>query len=222
MARMRAGSATVLWSSLRIREISCSSPAGRGRTRSSCLALKRKKRDKKDWCEWPSNRQRQLRHKRRRNRPLQPPANRHRPLALVAHIIRKPQAKKRQRHPAALVFLPHKQHHPAATLPVVDVSLPGGGRFPGEALALPVELPRGDGVIVVAGGGGEQALGLLEGDEEDVALGGFIKEAPSRSGVVVPLRSRSRTSGGHVLPAAVRGLGHCEQTVWLQSTRKCL
>jgi hypothetical protein len=68
----------------------------------------------------------------------------------VAHVLRKAQAKKRQRHPAALVLLPHKQQHPAAPLNVVDVALPGGGGFPGEALALPVELQRGDGDIVGA------------------------------------------------------------------------
>jgi len=93
----------------------------------------------------------------------------------VAHILGKAQAKERQRHLASPVLLPHQQQHPAAALAVVDVALAGGGGFAGEALALPVELPRGDGVIVVAGGGGEQAFGLLEGDEEDVAAGGFIE-----------------------------------------------
>jgi len=37
----------------------------------------------------PSHRHRQLRNKRRRDRLLQPPANRHRPLAFVAHVVGK-------------------------------------------------------------------------------------------------------------------------------------
>jgi hypothetical protein len=59
----------------------------------------------------------------------------------VAHVIGKAQTQKRQRHPAALVLLPHEQHHPAAALNVVDLSLPGGGGGGGGggALALPVE-----------------------------------------------------------------------------------
>jgi hypothetical protein len=96
--------------------------------------------------------------------------SRQRPLALVAHVFREAEAKKRQRDPTALVLLPHKQHHPAAPLHMVEITLPGGRCFPSEALALPVELPRGDGVVVVAGGGGEEALALPEGDEEDIEL----------------------------------------------------
>jgi hypothetical protein len=34
---------------------------------------------------------------------------------------------------------------------MVDGALPSGGGFPGKALAFPVELQRGDGVIVGAG-----------------------------------------------------------------------
>ena len=44
-----------------------------------------------------------------------------------------------------------RQHHPTAAHGVVDVSLPGGG---------------------------EQALGLLEGDEKDIELGGPITQHP--------------------------------------------
>lgn len=47
-----------------------------------------------------------------------------------------------------------------------------------EALVLPLDLTRGDGVIVVASGGGEQELGLHEGDEEGVALGDPIQQHP--------------------------------------------
>jgi hypothetical protein len=93
----------------------------------------------------------------------------------VAHVVGEPQAEERLRHPAALVLLPNKQHHPAAALSAVDVSLPGGGRFPGEALAFPVGQGGAEGQAAVPGGGGEEALALLEGDEEDVALGGFIE-----------------------------------------------
>ena len=70
--------------------------------------------------------------------------------------------------------------------------------------ASPVELPRGDGVVVVAGGGGEQALGLLEGDEEDVALGGPIKQHPRLAGGL--LRIGDQSKGGVDLSAAVAGV----------------
>jgi hypothetical protein len=70
----------------------------------------------------------------------------------VAHIFGKAQAQKRQRHPAAPVLLPHEQHHPAAAPLVVDITLTGVCGFAGEGLALQVELPRGDGDVVVAGG----------------------------------------------------------------------
>ncbi len=48
-----------------------------------------------------------------------------------------------------------------------------------EALALPVELQRGDGDVVGAGGGGEQPLGFFQGDEEHVATRRLIKEHPN-------------------------------------------
>jgi hypothetical protein len=113
----------------------------------------------------------------------------------VAYIVGKAQAQERQRHPAAFAFLAHKQQHPAAEPLVVDVALPGGGGFAGEALALPVELPWGDGVVVVAGGGGEQSLTLFEGDEEDVAAGGFIEEHSLPAGEGAALVSANRSRG---------------------------
>jgi hypothetical protein len=64
----------------------------------------------------PSYRQPHPLHPPRRYRPLQPPADRHRPLPLVAHVARKPQTPKRLGDttgtaPLAPV-LTHKQQHP--------------------------------------------------------------------------------------------------------------
>jgi hypothetical protein len=63
----------------------------------------------------PSNRQRHHRQPPRRDRPLEPPANRHRPLPLVALVADKPQTPDRLGDPA------------------------GGGGGGGGALAFPVE-----------------------------------------------------------------------------------
>jgi hypothetical protein len=64
----------------------------------------------------PSNRQPHPLHPPRRDRPLQPPANRHRPLPLVAFVTRKPQTPKRLGNTAPpATFAPvlaHKQQHP--------------------------------------------------------------------------------------------------------------
>jgi hypothetical protein len=119
----------------------------------------------------------------------------------VAHVIGKAEAQKRQRHPAAFASFAHKQQHPAAARAVVDVALAGGGGFPGEALALPVERLRGDGVVV---------LGLLEGDEEDVALGCPIEQHSRLAGGLLDVRDQAVAEGcceavGGVRPEAGYG-----------------
>ena len=64
----------------------------------------------------PSNRQPHPLHPPRRDGSLQPPANRHRPLPLVAHIPRKPQTPKRLGDTTGTAtlppVLPHEQQHP--------------------------------------------------------------------------------------------------------------
>ena len=45
----------------------------------------------------------------------------------------------------------HKEQHPGAARLVVDIPLPGGRSGGGDALALPVEQLRADGVVAVPG-----------------------------------------------------------------------
>jgi hypothetical protein len=60
-----------------------------------------------------SNRQPHPLHPPRRYRPLQPPANRHRPLPLMAHVADKPQTPKRLRGtPGAAPLAPVLAHEP--------------------------------------------------------------------------------------------------------------
>jgi hypothetical protein len=82
----------------------------------------------------------------RRDLALEPPADRHGAFAFVAQVVGKAHAQKGHGHPTAPVLLPNDQHHPAAALAVVDVTLADGGSGMGEALALPVEGMGGDGV----------------------------------------------------------------------------
>ena len=56
------------------------------------------------------------------------------------------------------------------------LALGGGGGFAGEALDLPVELQRGDGDVVVAGGGGEEGFALVQGDEQQVGGAALVPE----------------------------------------------
>jgi len=60
----------------------------------------------------PSNRQRHHRKPPRRNRPLQPPANRHRPFPFVAFVDGQPQTPKRLGDTALFAVLVHEQEHP--------------------------------------------------------------------------------------------------------------
>jgi hypothetical protein len=46
----------------------------------------------------------------------------------------------------------------------------------GGALALPVQEGGAEGQVAVAGGGGEEGFALSEGDEQQVALAGFVPE----------------------------------------------
>jgi len=90
---------------------------------------------------------------------------RHRPLALVALVTRKPQTHERFGGAASaailLALLAYEQEHPRATRLVVDGALAGGGGGGGGALAFPVEQGGAEGQVAVAGGGGEEGFALV-------------------------------------------------------------
>jgi hypothetical protein len=80
------------------------------------LGVNQQGHDRIDWHGWLSNRQPHPLHPPRRYRPLQPPANRHRPLPLVAFVAGKPQTPKRLGRASGAAtlapVLPHKEQHP--------------------------------------------------------------------------------------------------------------
>jgi hypothetical protein len=166
-----------------------------------------------------SNGQRHPWHPRRRNRPLQPPANRHRPLPLVAHIPGKPQAPKRlSETPGAPAFppvLPHKQQHPRPPRLVVDVALPSGGGGGGGALAFPVEQGGAEGQVAsrTAGRcGWLRARARLRGGSRGRRRAGCRSRRLLRSSG--PLRSRRGCSGrGRAGPRAAGGGGGGAQAI---------
>jgi hypothetical protein len=94
----------------------------------------------------------------------------------MALVTRKPQAHERLGERALLAPLPHEQQQPRAARHVVDVPLPRGRGGGGGALALPVEQRRPEGQVALAGGRGEEGFALFEGDEQQVALAGFVPE----------------------------------------------
>jgi hypothetical protein len=53
---------------------------------------------------------------------------------------------------------------------------PVGEAAVGGALAFPVEEGGAEGEVAVAGGGGEEGFAFAQGDEEQVALAGFVPE----------------------------------------------
>jgi hypothetical protein len=116
---------------------------------------------------------------------VQPPANRHRSLALVAHVIGEAEAQERQRDPA-FVLLPHQQQPVAAALDVMDVALagPAGAGLPGDpwrgwrtgfpGVAQLLLHAFGEELLVEAGRGGGRTCGGM--GVQALGQGGAVKD----------------------------------------------
>ena len=93
----------------------------------------------------------------------------------------------------------------AAVAFVVPVAEAGGAVGSGDRLALPVDERAADGVVAVAGGGGEAAAGLVEREGEQLGVGRLrlVDTAlPGGDLRLVPAEAH----GGEDLDAAVAGV----------------
>ena len=84
---------------------------------------------------------------------MQLPHDVHGTAAGMADVIRRAEEGIRRGAAGVTLGLPDEQQHMAATGLVVDVALTGGGIGAGGRLALPVEQPGVDGIVVVHGRG---------------------------------------------------------------------
>ena len=101
---------------------------------------------------------------------MQLPYNVHGAAAGVVDVIRRAEEGIWCCSAGVALGLPDEQQHMAATGLVVDVSLAGGRIGAGGGLALPVEQPGVDGVIVVHGRGRILLVRLVQRNQQHIGL----------------------------------------------------